>query len=75
MILELLFLSLIADFIHWAVIRTQLRSEMAFVGTLRNPRPRCVRICALVVVHARLPYYGLSEKVGPTFVHLMLNIS
>ena len=54
MILELLFLSLITDVVDGAVIRTQLRSELTLLGTLRNPRPRCVRIRALLVIHARL---------------------
>jgi len=76
MILELLFLSLITDFIDRAVILTQLRPKLAFLGTLMYPRPRRARICALLVVmvHARLPDYCLSEKVGATFVRLRLDM-
>jgi hypothetical protein len=74
MILELLFLSLIADFIDCAVILAQLRPELTFLGTLMDPRARRARICALLLVHARLPDYCLSEKVGATFVRLSLHM-
>ena len=39
-----------------------------------NPRPRCAGICALLLVHARLPDYCLPEKVGATFVRLSLDM-